>query len=80
MTYFEAALLVLQTSPEPLSDREILEQIQSRELVATTGKTPLATLSATLYRHLGSHPQLRRVCEPGRQRPRRGSVRWTVHH
>lgn len=78
MTYFEAALLVLQTSPEPLTTREILEQIQAKDLVTATGKTPLATLSAALYRHLGKHPELQRLSKRGFERAVRGTVYWTV--
>jgi hypothetical protein len=78
MTYFEAALQILETSPEPLTTREILELIQSRDLVTATGKTPIATLSAALYRHLGKHPELQRLSERGRERAVRGTVYWTV--
>jgi hypothetical protein len=79
MTYFEAALLVLRASQEPLTTREILEQIQARNLITTTGKTPLATLSAALYRHLGKHAELEHLSERGFERAIRGTVYWTVH-
>jgi hypothetical protein len=78
MTYFEAALLVLKASNRPLSTAEILDRIERRKLISVTGQTPVATLAATLYRHLGKHPEL--LCEriAGPQRAVRGSVRWTV--
>lgn len=78
MTYLEAAITVLRSSPRPLTMPEIAERMLSEGLVITTGRTPVATLSATLYRSLGKHPQLRREAEPGHQRPKRGSVRWTL--
>jgi len=78
MTYFEAALLVLRASHRPLSTNEILERIQRRNLVSITGQTPTATLSATLYRHLGKHPELHCERVAGPNRAVRGTVRWSL--
>jgi hypothetical protein len=78
MTYFEAALLVLRASRRPLSTSEILERIERQHLITVTGRTPLATLSATLYRHLGKHPELHRELVPGPHRAARGTVRWSL--
>jgi len=78
MTYFEAALLVLRASRHPLSTSEILERIERQHLITVTGRTPLATLSATLYRHLGKHPELHRELIPGAHRAARGTVRWSL--
>jgi len=79
MTYFEAALLVLRASRSPLSTNEILKRIQRQNLVPMTGQSPKATLSATLYRHLGKHPELRCERVTGtHQRAVRGTVRWSL--
>jgi hypothetical protein len=78
MTFFEAALVVLESSRRPLSSTEIIERIRNQNLVKTTGRTPEATLSATLYRHLGKHPELRREHVAGKRRALRGSVRWRL--
>jgi hypothetical protein len=78
MTYFEAALRVLRSSRRPLSTSEILERIQRQNLLQLTGRTPAATLSAALYRHVGKHPQLRREYVPGAHRAKKGTVRWRL--
>jgi hypothetical protein len=80
-TYLEAALEVLGDAKHPLSTREILEEALRRGLIRPAGKTPEATLSAELYRHIhqeGSR-RLRRVFEPGGNRARRGSVKWALN-
>jgi HB1, ASXL, restriction endonuclease HTH domain len=76
MTYLEAAITVLRTSPHPLTTSEIMERITVRSLLPVTGQTPRATLTAALYRNLGKHPQLRREAKQGRSRAARGTVRW----
>lgn len=80
MTFLEAALEVLKRSTVPLTTREILETIVERNLVQSTGRTPLATLSATLYTNVGKSHGLVRLFEPGNSRARNGSVRWTLEH
>lgn len=77
MTYFQAALQVLKQSREPLTAGEILERTVGHGLVTPTGKTPEASLRATLYRHLGTHPELVRVAQPGR-RAQRATVKWSA--
>jgi hypothetical protein len=78
MTYLEAALAVLRASKRPLAMAEILDRMVARRLVTPTGKTPMASLSATLYRNVAKPGPLRRVAKPGPSRARNGSVRWTV--
>jgi len=78
MTYLEAAITVLRASPCPLTTKEIMERITRDGLVPHTGRTPIATLSAVLYRNLGKDPRLRREAEQGRRRAVRGTVRWTL--
>ncbi len=79
MTYFEAALRILRASKRPLTTSEILDRIVRQGLIQPTGKTPEATLAATLYRHLPMDDELARVAEFGRHRAVRGSVRWATN-
>jgi HB1, ASXL, restriction endonuclease HTH domain len=78
VTYLEAAIKVLKSSRRPLSTNEIVERAIARGLTQPTGKTPAATMSAVLYRHLGEGSQLRQIAEPGPRRAVRGTVRWTL--
>jgi hypothetical protein len=78
LTYFEAALAVLAQSNEPMSTREILNEILRQQLVSASGRTPLATLTATLYRHANAGDRLMRLSEPGTTRARYDTVRWRV--
>jgi hypothetical protein len=59
-----------------MSAREITELALQRGLLRSNGKTPEATMSAKLYTAPKDGP-IRRECEPGPARARRGSVRWT---
>jgi hypothetical protein len=49
MTYLEAAFQVLNSSRTPLTTREITERALREGLISTHGKTPTASMSATLY-------------------------------
>lgn len=76
MRFLDAAIEVLRTSSRPLTTKEIVDAALKRGLLHTNGKTPVATMSAQLYRHAGG--AIRRVAEPGRGRARRGTVRWML--
>jgi HB1, ASXL, restriction endonuclease HTH domain len=76
MTFLEAAMQVLKANRWPMTTREILEQMREQGLLETHGKTPSATLSATLFRALATNPHLGRDADPGPTRSSRGSVRW----
>ena len=78
VSYLEAAEAVLKSSKRPLTTREIVAKALARGLIAPTGKTPEASMSARLYVHVRDHPggRIRREFEPGRGRARRDSVRW----
>ena len=78
--YLEAAVRVLEDADRPLTSREIIAAALQRGLLQPAGKTPEATLTARLYIHVRDDPSPRvvRLAEPGTQRARRGSVRWTV--
>jgi HB1, ASXL, restriction endonuclease HTH domain len=78
MTYLEAAVAVLKASRKPMTTEEITEAAIRKGLIHPRGKTPAATMSAALYRHL-QEPDgvaLRRDFQPGAARAARGSVRW----
>ena len=45
-----AVIKVLQDADEPLSPKEIWEEVSRRKLHASQGKTPESTVSAMLYR------------------------------
>lgn len=78
MTFYEAALQILRSSPHPLTTREITDKAIERGLIATNGKTPDATMSAALYERLPNDPQLVKLEAPGEKRARHGSVRWQL--
>ena len=78
MTYYEAALQVLASSKRPLSTKEIVERALDKGIIVSQGRTPQATMSAVLYRHLGLDPKLLKISTPGRGRAERGSVHWTL--
>jgi len=79
MTYYEAALQVLRTAKRPLTVEEITDQAVERGLITPGGKTPQATMRATLYSGVHKHPELVKLEEPGGGRAKPGSVRWTLH-
>jgi len=78
--YLEAAVTVLEAVGKPLTSREITREALRRGLIQSAGKTPEATMSAHLYVHVRDDPTPRviRLAEPGEQRARRGTVRWTL--
>jgi hypothetical protein len=78
MTYFEAALAVLRRAKRPLTTREVAAAAIEAGLIVPKGKTPHATMSATLYQRAKSDPLLVKRGSPGRSRAQRGSVRWEL--
>lgn len=78
MTYYEAALQILRASGTPLTTREITEWAIREGLVVPRGQTPHATMSAALYKRLGTDSRLVKIDIPGDTRARRGSVRWKL--
>jgi HB1/ASXL restriction endonuclease-like protein with HTH domain len=78
MTYVEAAAAVLRRARRPLMTREVIETAIRRRLIEPDGKTPEATMAAELYRALRRRTEIVKLAEPGPQRARRGTVRWTV--
>jgi len=80
MTFIDAALAVLASSSRPLSTAEITKRALAKGLIQSSGKTPEATMSAHLYRHVKNDPKPRvvRVSEPVVIRARSGTVRWTL--
>lgn len=55
---------------------EITDEALAKGLIQTRGKTPVATMTATLYAVPPDGP-IRREFVQGAQRAKRGSVRWT---
>lgn len=78
MSFYEAALQILKSSPKPLTSEEITERALERGLIVSHGQTPVATMAAILYRRLGSDPQLVKTEDRGPTRAKRGTVRWTL--
>jgi hypothetical protein len=78
MTFYEAALQILKSSPRPLSTWEITELALERRLIVSRGKTPANTMAAVLYERLGTDPQLVKTGVDGPTRARPGTVRWTL--
>jgi len=79
MTYYEAALKVLESAGRPLGTREITVRAMDAGLIMPRGKTPHATMSAQLYKHLPHDARLVKLGNPGNGRAKRDSVRWTLH-
>ncbi|MDQ6879337.1 MAG: winged helix-turn-helix domain-containing protein [Candidatus Dormibacteraeota bacterium] len=80
MSFLQAAVTVLEIANRPMTSREINDEALRRGLVRTTGRTPLKTMDAALYTHLkrATAPSLVRLNQPGKQRAKRGSVRWIL--
>jgi hypothetical protein len=78
MRYYDAAVQVLKSAKRPLTARQIFEQAVERGLITTSGKTPGATMRATLYRQAHNNPELVKLEEPAGRRAKRGSVYWTL--
>jgi len=78
VTYLEAAVAVLKASRRSMTTEEITEAAIHKGLIQPRGRTPTATMSAALYRHLqrADAPALEREFQPGIERAKRGSVRW----
>jgi HB1, ASXL, restriction endonuclease HTH domain len=77
-SFFEAALSVLEREGKPLTTREVVQLAIRRGLIEPKGKTPEATMSAELYKHLGIDSRLVKQATPGKRRAVRGTVRWTI--
>ncbi len=78
MTFWQATEKVLTNVNQPMTAREILQRAVSRGLIATKGKTPLASLQAVLYVRSKRDPRLERVFDQGPTRAKRGTVRWRL--
>ncbi len=80
MTYLHAAIAVLKRSRRPMTVREITEAAIRTRLIQPNGKTPAATMNATLYLHARDSkvPLVRREFTAGRTRAARDSVRWSL--
>jgi hypothetical protein len=78
MTFWQATQKVLTNVDRPMTAREILKRAVDAGLIVSQGKTPLATLTATLYEESNRDSSLERVFEPGPTRAKRGSVRWRL--
>jgi hypothetical protein len=78
MTFLAAAEAVLKSARRPLTTREVTELALRHGLIAPIGKTPEATMSATLYTAVRDNPQgtIKRDYRPGPTRAARDSVRW----
>ena len=75
MRYYDAAVAVLRKASRPMTSREITDSAIEQGLIAPSGRTPEATMSAALYTREGP---IRKVAEPGPTRAKRNSVRWTL--
>jgi hypothetical protein len=78
MTFYEAALQILKSSRKPLTSREITDRALERGMIVPRGKTPVATMSAELYRRLGTDPLLVKTEDRGPVRAKNGTVRWKL--
>jgi hypothetical protein len=75
VSFLQAAQTVLREAGKPLTTAEVATIAIERGLVATSGKTPVATMRATLY-GAPAESGIRREFSPGPTRAKRDSVRW----
>jgi HB1, ASXL, restriction endonuclease HTH domain len=82
VTFRDAAEIVLSDANEPLTVDDVVAEALRRKLVRSSGKTPIATMSACLYVDVRENPETPfiRIADTGRTRARRGSVRWTLRN
>jgi hypothetical protein len=73
MTFRKAAIAMLRDAGKPLTAAELTEVALARGLIDPSGRTPVATLNATLYR---TDPEIKRKAPRGQQRAIRGTVGW----
>jgi hypothetical protein len=78
MSYYKAALKVLEAAGHPLTAKEITDRALTGRLITTHGKTPARTMSAALYGQLGIDSRLVKDATAGSVRAKRGTVRWTL--
>jgi hypothetical protein len=78
MTFYEAALQVLESSHKPLTTQEITQGALERGLIVSRGKTPAKTMAARLYGCLGTDPRLVKVEDRGLGHLKPRAVRWTL--
>jgi HB1, ASXL, restriction endonuclease HTH domain len=78
LTYFEAALTILSSAESPLTTRQITEHALRQGLITTRGRTPEATMSAALYRKLGTDDKLVKIDVRAQKRAGHGTVRWAI--
>ncbi len=78
-SYIAAARIILADVKEPVTTRWLFDEIMSRHLVTTHGKTPYATLVAQLYKQAQrDDATIIRIADQGPERAKRGTVRWTL--
>ena len=80
LSFLEAAVTVLESAERSLTLAELTAEALRRGLISSAGKTPIAAMSARLYIDLRDNPKTRliRHAQPGPNRARRGSVRWSL--
>ena len=78
MSYFEAAIKILEQAGKPLTTREVTDAAIKAGLLKPKGKTPEATMSAVLYTSARDDIRVVKLATPGASRAQRGSVRWSV--
>jgi hypothetical protein len=80
LTYFEAALRVLRETKRPMTTRELTHAAIASGLITPIGKTPEATMSATLYEKIQSDARIKKLGEqkPGMSRAGHGTVQWEL--
>ena len=78
MSYFEAAIKILEQASKPLTTREVTDAAIKAGLLKPKGKTPEATMAAALYARLSTDSRLVKLERRGTKRAVRGTVRWTV--
>jgi hypothetical protein len=75
--FVDAAEEILREAGKPMTAQQITDAAVAQNLIASRGKTPVATMSAALYR-LPPNSRILRDFAPGPTRAARGTVRWTL--
>jgi hypothetical protein len=79
-SFLSAAMAVLERSGREMTTTEIVDTAMAEGLLRPEGRTPLASMRATLYGAVGRDPHTRlvRVAISGPRRAVRGTVRWKL--
>jgi len=78
VTYYDAAIKVLESAQHPLTSQEITDLAVNQKLIEPRTKTPYDSMRAALYVHGRDDPRLIKLEDTGTLRAKKNSVRWIL--